>query len=68
MINKNDFTTRKYYKILFLLLGLVCFIACSNNDSETEEVINDDGVVIDDTDFEATDWTDDRRKMAKYVR
>ncbi|MDO5970691.1 CotH kinase family protein [Flavivirga aquimarina] len=47
----------------FMLLTTYTFIGCSNDDTVTEtEEGSDDGddteVVIDDTDFVATDWTD----------
>ena len=49
-------------KTVVLLIFTVCLIACSNNDSamdeEMEQEMEEEGVVIDDTDFEATDWTE----------
>ena len=64
MITKNNFTMKRYSIILFFLLGVICFIACSNDDAvtniatEEEEENEETEVVIDDTDFVATDWTD----------
>ena len=52
-------------KTWLLVFCLVAHIACSNDDATTEEIIveveeeeeEQEEVVIDDTDFEATDWT-----------
>ncbi|PWH83183.1 spore coat protein [Algibacter marinivivus] len=52
-------------KTSLLALCLITFIACSSDDSETEEITEEimeeeeeeEEVVIDDADFEATDWT-----------
>lgn len=43
---------------IFVLLAL-CFMACSNDDATEIELAEEEEeeVVIDDTDFEATDWT-----------
>ena len=48
-------------KTSLLVSCLVVHIACSNDDSATEEIIieieEEEEVEIDDTDFEVTDWT-----------
>ncbi|MEP1489621.1 MAG: CotH kinase family protein [Algibacter sp.] len=54
---------KTYSRIAFLLLGMICFIACSNDDAgtdiaEEEEETEETEEVFDDTDFVATDWTD----------
>ncbi|WP_308993040.1 CotH kinase family protein [Mariniflexile litorale] len=43
---------------VFVML-IACFTACSNDDSAVVEAMEDEeiAVIIDDTDFEATDWT-----------
>lgn len=59
-------STQSVMKTIAILMFSVCLIACSNNDSVTAEEIEQEQeeeqekeeVVIDDTNFEATDWTE----------
>lgn len=43
---------------IFVFLGL-CFIGCSNDNASEQEMMEEgeEIIVLDDTDFEATDWT-----------
>lgn len=44
--------------IFAMIIMLLAFNACSNDDDSTEIIIEEEEeIVIDDTDFEATDWT-----------
>lgn len=45
--------------VFAMLVMLMAFNACSNDDDDDTEIIaeEEEEVVIDDTDFEATDWT-----------
>ncbi len=64
MANKNNFKMKKYSIMLFLLLGVICFVACSNDKSVIDDVAEEEqeetntGETYDDTDFVASDWTD----------
>tara|TARA_R110002050_G_scaffold36712_2_gene91717 strand:- start:407 stop:1858 length:1452 start_codon:yes stop_codon:yes gene_type:complete len=53
-------TVKRNFNLLFVAVifsaSTMTFNACSNDDSTTE---SEEEVVIDDTDFEATDWTTD---------
>ncbi|ALJ04684.1 spore coat protein [Pseudalgibacter alginicilyticus] len=47
-------------KTSIFILFSACFIACSSDSSTSfNETIQDEEIIIDDTDFEATDWTSD---------
>ncbi|MEW4924770.1 CotH kinase family protein [Algibacter sp. 2305UL17-15] len=55
IINKLKSISKTSIFIMFAL----CVIGCSNDDTSGEvEMEEEEEVVIDDTDFEATDWTD----------
>lgn len=58
MIKKNTKTT---VLLLILLFGTMFIIACSNDDEIEPASDNDEDltVLLEDTDFEATDWTTD---------
>ena len=50
------------FVVLFFSVSIVTFNACSNDDEDSTEIVSEEEeeeeeVVIDDTDFEATDWT-----------
>ena len=51
-------TLSKKYKIVFIAFlfsaSIISFNACSDDDANTT---SEEEVIIDDTDFEATDWT-----------
>lgn len=53
------------YIALLCSISIVTFNACSNEDetTETEEVSVTD---VDDTDFEATDWTTETHRLYNF--
>ncbi len=53
MINRSKIAIQVFAKSIFLLLSMTFFIAC-NEDDDITAVVEE---VVDDTDFEATDWT-----------
>ncbi len=57
---KKTNSIKAFLKASIFIMSVVFFIACSNDDS-TDDVVSEDAtddlVVIDDADFEATDWT-----------
>ena len=49
--------TNKFIGLCFISLFVILGLNLSSCSKDEEEVVLDDTVVIDDTDFEATDWT-----------
>jgi len=56
MLNKNKFVFFKHLKTFFFLFITILFIACTTGDTNTNGS-EEPQVIIDDTDFVATDWT-----------
>ncbi|MEP3836062.1 MAG: CotH kinase family protein [Algibacter sp.] len=59
MIKKAKLKMNKYSRTRLFILAMVCICSCSNNTDENDESSNDstEEAVIEDTDFEAIDWT-----------
>ena len=56
----------KLVRVLFatvMIISMISFIACNKDDDDT---LANDNIVIDDIDFEATDWTTDTHSNDAY--
>ncbi len=54
MKNKNS---KIYIKAILLIITVVFLVACNSNDDTTDVLEETNEVIVDDTEFVATDWT-----------
>jgi hypothetical protein len=61
MITRNKTSVQRFTKSIFFLLSISLFIACDDDDNEITTSVQDyqGDVVLEDIDFDPTDWTSD---------